>query len=96
MKQDVRYTAAEGFVTREIAGEVLVVPVGEQTRTLNGLVTFSEAGAFLWKRLAAQGGTQVELTELLAAEYGKQPDEVRADVEQFLNEALSRGLIVAM
>ena len=35
------YRANPGFVTREVVGEVIAVPVGEQTKRLNGMVTFS-------------------------------------------------------
>ena len=39
------------FVLREIAGEYVLVPVGEAARELNGIVTVNELGAFLWNLL---------------------------------------------
>lgn len=87
------YQVSEGFVTREIAGEVLAIPVGAQAQRLNGMVTFSEAGAFLWKLLEKRR-TREDLMIRLAKEYDQQIEQVIQDVDEFLNRALKRGLIV--
>lgn len=92
MDNNMQYIASGGFVTREIAGEVLAVPVGEMTRKLNGMITFSESGAFLW-RLLAERKTQAQLVQALAEEYGQKPEDVSADVDAFLDHAVSRGMI---
>ena len=91
--QSVCYQASEGFVTREIAGEMLVIPVGMQTQKLNGMVTFSEAGAFLWK-LLEQRRTRDDLIIQLAKEYDQQIEQVTQDVDDFLERALQWGLLV--
>lgn len=88
-----KYLPNPGFVMREIAGEVLLVPVGEQTRVLNGMVTFTETGAFLWKHLDGQRGAQ-ELAVLLADECGEDVETVLPDVEVFLQKAFERGLLI--
>lgn len=93
LNETVVYQANKGFVTREIAGELLVVPVGEQTRKLNGMITFSESGAFLWK-LLQERRTKEELVAALANAYEQEPKNVEADVDEFLRKALSRELIV--
>lgn len=87
------YQASEGFVTREIAGEVLAIPVGMQTQSLNGMVTFSEAGAFLWKLLEKRR-TREDLIVHLAKEYDQRMEQVSQDVDEFLERALKRGLVV--
>lgn len=92
---DTYYRASDKFVTREIAGEVLVVPVGEQTAKLNGMIMFSEAGAFLWKLLVKKSNRR-ELLLRLAEEYGKSSQEVEADVDEFLEKALKSELIVEL
>ena len=86
------YVASEGFVTREIAGEVLAVPVGAMTQKLNGMITFSPSGALLWKMLQ-EPCTEEALTAALAAQYGKAPCEVEEDVRAFVAGALARGLV---
>ena len=93
MKLEARFQANSQFVTREVAGELLVVPVGEMTRKLNGMITFSESGAFLW-RLLQKRRTKIELVAALANEYEQEPQNVEADVDEFLSKALKREMIV--
>ena len=41
----------DGFVLRQIAGEYVAIPSGEQV-DLNRMITLNGTGAFLWERLA--------------------------------------------
>ena len=93
MKDKLCYRPSPGFVTREIAGEILLVPVGEQTRNLNGMVTFTETGAFLWKHLNGERDAE-DLAGLLADECGENMETVLPDVVEFLNRAVEKGLVV--
>lgn len=86
------YRTTDRFITREIAGEVLLVPVGEQTKLLNGFITFSDSGTFLWKQLSEER-TEQELIMLLAAEYKLEQNSVVDDVRSFLRKAEAAGLI---
>lgn len=93
MDQNTIYTPSTGFVMRQIAGEILLIPVGEQTRKLNGMVTFTETGAFILKHLDGKR-TAAELAALLAREYNADEGEVLADVLDFLARAEQKDLIV--
>lgn len=46
---------AKRFVLRKVAGENILVPVGNTALTFNGLVTLNESGAFLWKHMEKTG-----------------------------------------
>ncbi len=87
-----RYVAAEGFVARVIAGEMLLVPVGEQTQRLNGMITFNETGAFLYS-LLAQPRTRESLVLHLADASGVKAEDVQEDVDTYLQAALARGFV---
>lgn len=93
MEHNEVYAPHAGFVMREIAGELLLIPVGEQTRVLNGMITFTETGAFLWKHLDGKR-TVDELARLLADECGEDAEAILPDVEDFLTRAAEKGLIV--
>lgn len=93
MDHNTIYTPSAGFVMRQIAGEILLIPVGEQTKKFNGMVTFTETGAFIWKHLDGRR-TAAELAGLLAREYETDVGEVLADVLDFLTRAEKQGLIV--
>lgn len=63
------------------------------TRVLNGFITFSETGAFLWKHLDGKRSA-ADLVELLACEYEMKPVQVLSDVMEFLQNAIDKGIII--
>ncbi len=90
--RNVIYRQNPGFLMREIAGEALLVPVGAQTRILNGMVTLSQTGAFLWKALDGKRDTE-DLINLLAEACQVQAEQIAADVIDFLDKAEKNGLV---
>ena len=38
----------DGFAKRNIAGSDIVVPIGENAKEFNGMITLNETGGFLW------------------------------------------------
>ena len=64
----------EGYILRQIAGEYVVIPSGEDL-DLNLMITLNETGSFLWERLT-EGAEEEDLVKALLAEYDV--DEVRA------------------
>lgn len=39
------------FILREIAGETILVPTGEFSQKINGLITFNSMATFVWKHI---------------------------------------------
>lgn len=87
------YRVTDNYVARSVAGETVLVPVGEQTKKLNGYATFTETGQFLWELLAQKRRTQADLVYALSREYGQPPDAVREDVKAFLDKAMQNGMV---
>ena len=56
-----------GFILREVAGENVVIPIGDAL-DLNMMITLNETGCTLWKRLE-QEAELADLTAALLAEY---------------------------
>lgn len=82
----------EGFMLREIAGSWIVVPIGQRVVEFRGLMTLSESGAQLWRKL--ESGADVEdLVALLMAEYDMDEKTVRDDIREFLSAVGAKGLI---
>lgn len=71
------------FVLREIAGEYVLVPVGEAARELNGIVTVNELGTFLWNLLQEEQTEQTLLNAVLDA-YAVEEERARQDIRGFL------------
>jgi hypothetical protein len=80
-----------GFMLREIAGSWIVVPIGQRVVEFNGLMTLSETGAALWKRLEA-GATVDELAATILEEYEIDEETARNDVQEFVAAVGDKGL----
>ncbi|WP_295585007.1 PqqD family protein [uncultured Oscillibacter sp.] len=85
--------ATSEMVLREIAGEYLLIPTGETALKIHGMVTLSESGLLLWKKLQSEC-TEDSLVEALLAEYEVDPATARADVCAFLEKMDEAGLLV--
>jgi Coenzyme PQQ synthesis protein D (PqqD) len=79
----------EDLSWREIDDEVIAVDVETST-----YLAANKAGTLLWRRLGT-GATRHELAELLVETYGIEHELARADVEVFLGDLASRGLLAA-
>lgn len=80
------------FVTRDVAGETLLVPVGRTALELNGMLTLNELGAELWKRIP-DAENEEELVQSILNDYDAQPDQARADVAEFMGKLRSLGIL---
>jgi len=58
----------EGFMLREVAGQWLVVPLGERVVEFSGIMTLSESGAVLWRKME-QDVSSEEMIATILAEY---------------------------
>lgn len=81
----------DGFMLREIAGTWIVVPIGQRVVEFNGLMTLSESGALLWKKLE-KGADKDELIEAVLAEYEIDRDTAEGDVVEFISLISEKGL----
>ena len=69
------------LVKRNIAGDVILVPIGDASLELKGLVTLNETGELLWDRLP-QAADAADLAAALRAEY--EPTALQ-DAQAFLD-----------
>lgn len=70
------------LVKREIAGDVILVPVGETTTKLQGLLTINETGAAIWDVLPAAENEEA-IVEQLYEMFDVERDVLRQDVHAF-------------
>ncbi len=80
------------FVLREIAGETLLVPVGKTALDLNGMLTLNALGGEIWQMLPEVKDEQ-EITERILAEYDADPEQVSADVHEFIEKLRALGIL---
>lgn len=75
----------EGFLLREIAGNHVVVPIGEATLDFNGMMSLNETGAFLFEKLI-KGASEEQLVEDLISTYDVERELAKKDVEDFIRK----------
>ena len=83
----------DGFVKRNIAGSNIVVPVGDNTKTFNAMITLNETGSFFWDCLK-KDITLDKLVELICDEYEVDAERARADAEKFVEMLRENNLLV--
>lgn len=88
-----RVRATGEMVLREIAGEYLLIPTGETALKIHGMVTLSESGLLLWKKLQEEC-TEESLVEAILAEYEVDRETAQADVRDFLGQLEKAGLLM--
>ena len=76
---------SQELILREIAGEHILVPVGETALRFQGMITLNESGLLLWQKLQS-GFTGEDLVEALLAEYQVERSQAQADVAAFLEK----------
>ena len=80
------------FVTRDIAGETIIVPVRSNASDLDSIYTLNELGTMIWKLI--NGRTSVsQIIETVCNEYDIAPEVAKKDVEEFLHSIEVAGLI---
>lgn len=72
------------YILREIAGEYVIIPTGQEAMKFQGLITVNETGAFLWKLLNSDV-TKEQLVSRLSREYEIDEKTAEMDVEEFLD-----------
>ena len=81
-----------GFVTRQIAGETLVIPVAGQVGDLDAIYTLNEVASTIWQTI--EGPTAVsQIVDTLTQEYDVTPLQAQADVLELLDVLAATGLI---
>ncbi len=73
------------LVKRTIAGDVILVPVGDASLELKGLLTLNETGERMWD-LLPQCGSEEELIRQMLEEYEVDEATLRTDVAEFLDQ----------
>lgn len=82
----------DGYILREIADSLIVVPIGKRVVEFNGLMLLSESASLLWNKL--QIGAEIDdLIQLLLSEYDIDEDTARKDVMEFVDELTMKGLL---
>lgn len=92
MKNHQKFIANSGFIIREIAGELLLVPIGSKTQEFNGLVHINGISKDILDLLQKPRNTK-ELIKELKKTYDVIDENVQEDIEDFLKTACLNNII---
>ncbi len=81
-----------GFVLREIANQIIAVPIGQRTSDIHGVISLSESGALLWAELS-KGADKETLINILLDTYDIDRDTAVADVDDFIKGLFEQGVM---
>ena len=82
----------KGFMLRNVAGNNIVVAVGEASKHFSGVITLNETGAFLWNLLTVET-TKEELLKSLLNEYDISEEVASRDIDAFLKKLKDNKII---
>ena len=74
------------LVKRDIAGDTILVPVGDASLKLKGLITLNETGAFLFKESQKPEPTRDKLIQAAMEEYKVGEEEAAENVDSFIQQ----------
>jgi hypothetical protein len=79
------YAKDPNVVAREVAGEIVLVPILGGVNDLNEIYTMNKVGARIWELL--DGMVTVEhIGNTITAQYKVTPEQAKADILEFLAE----------
>ena len=87
-----KYVRSSTVVSREIGGELLVVPIRGGVGDLNAIFSFNPLGSELWELLKA-GATVEEMTSWVVDRYEVTAEQATQDIQSFLGELSRSGLV---
>ena len=80
------------YILRQIADTYVVLPLGQETVSFDGMLKLNESGALLWRAL--ESGADIDgLVKALQAEYIVSDAQARADAEEFLFKLAKAGCV---
>lgn len=75
----------EGFILREVANTIVVVPTGKAVEEFQGMITLSKSAKFVWE-LLQEDRTMEEIVNQLAEKYKIDFQRAKNDTERFIKK----------
>ena len=87
-----RFVRNQDVVSRQIDGELIIVPVRRGVGDLNSFYTLNSVGCLLWDFMA-EGHTLPELAARVCEEFEVSTTQATQDIESFLNSLMQEKLV---
>lgn len=81
------------LLIREVAGEIIAIPLGETALRFNGMICLNEVSAHIWKGLQEETSKEEILNSILQ-EFDVSMEEASTDLEDFLHQLKENDLLI--
>ena len=81
-----------GFVVRPVAGQHMVVALGEASKSFNGIIKLNESARIIWDMLA-EGAERDAIIARLAEEYDVDRAILAADCDKFIQSLQENNIL---
>ena len=81
-----------GFVVRPVAGQHMVVALGEASKNFNGIIKLNESARLIWDMLSV-GAELEEIIDRLEQEYDVERAVLASDCEAFVRSLEENGIL---
>ena len=86
------YTKDADVVTRDVAGETIIVPIKSNVGDLNSIFTLNEIGTVIWGLIDGKRSVS-EIAKAVSETYEVKPEIAEKDTLEFLNTLQEAGLL---
>lgn len=80
------------YILREVAGDTILVPVGETALQFNGILALEPVGTLIWKDLSAGKDRSAILCDILD-QFEIDAQTAADDLDEFLEQLKSENLL---
>jgi hypothetical protein len=92
VQSDARFIRNHEVVSRQIEGELIIVPIRCGVGDLNSLYTLNSVGSLLWEYMS-EGHTVPEMVTRVCDEFDVTTVQAEADIQEFLDSLLQEKLV---
>lgn len=82
----------ENYVMREVAGQSIVIAIGEESERFKGMINLNRTGRDVWKYLET-GMDLVGIAKKIAEKYEVDENIAEHDVEKMLDKLYRAGVL---
>jgi len=86
------FIKGKDLVTRDVAGETIIVPIKNKVGDLDSIYTLNEVGTLIWGLIDGKKSVS-EIAEAICKTYEVKPEDAAKDTLEFLNTLKEAGLI---
>lgn len=86
------YVRSDTVVSRVIAGETLIVPISKGVGDLASIYSLNPVASAIWD-IVSRPRSKDEIVHLIAQQFEAERQQIECDLEAFLVELMSVGLV---